>query len=84
MTVEQARRIEEHGLGEHRPGSQFDQPVNTIVRQLQDPGRTVKMGRQIEVHVSIGREIVEVPDLTMHSSVKPCSALCNGGSRSVR
>lgn len=69
MTVEQARAVlEEHGLGLSIVREvNSDQPVNTIVRQLQDPGRTVKMGRQIEVHVSIGREIVEVPDLTMHS-----------------
>lgn len=69
LTIDQARTVlDEHGLGlniVHEVNS--DQPVNTIVRQLQDPGRTVKMGRQIDVHVSIGQEIVEVPDLSMHS-----------------
>lgn len=69
LTVDQARAIlEEHGLGlniVHEVNS--DLPVNTIVRQLQDPGRMVKMGRQIDVHISVGKEIVEVPDLSMHS-----------------
>lgn len=69
LTVDQARAVlEEHGLGLNIVREvNSDQPVNTIVRQLQDPGRTVKMGRQIDVHVSIGKEIVEVPDLSMHS-----------------
>lgn len=41
-----------------------DLPVNTVVRQ--DPGadRVVRSGREINVHVSIGLELVNVPDLT--------------------
>lgn len=40
-----------------------DQPVNTVVHQEPQAERRVRMGRTIQVRVSIGREIVEVPDL---------------------
>lgn len=39
-------------------------PVNTVVRQDPEAERVVRAGREIGVHVSIGLEMVNVPDLT--------------------
>lgn len=39
-------------------------PVNTVVRQDPEANRVVRAGREIGVHVSIGLEMVTVPDLT--------------------
>lgn len=39
-------------------------PVNTVVRQDPEADRVVRAGREIGVHVSIGLEMVNVPDLT--------------------
>lgn len=69
MNVDDAKAmLKEYGLGlrvVHETNS--DQPVNTIVRQSPEANRKVKMGREIEVHISVGMEIVEVPDLLMLS-----------------
>lgn len=65
LSVDQAREtLNAHGLSLRVVREvNSDQPVNTVVRQIPDAGRTVKAGREIEVHVSIGREIVAVPDV---------------------
>lgn len=66
MSVDDARRA----LGEYNLSLRVtrelnsDQPVNTVLRQTPQAQRTVRMGRTIDVHVSVGQEVVEVPDLT--------------------
>lgn len=40
-----------------------DRPVNTVIRQVPEAGRSVKAGREIEVQISIGKEVVPVPNL---------------------
>lgn len=81
MSVDEARTLlSDRGLGlriAHEVNS--DQPVNTIIRQIPDAERTVKMGREIDVHISIGKAIVETPDLTMLSEREAMLRLVQNG-----